>query len=211
MGIVKSIESFDESHKSRVVTRSIRPFLGDEWLFLCLNYLEICGGLCMSDYIIRHVEPKDASGILKIRTQESVAENTLGLPYQSLKKSEQFLERVLADPTSYFLVAEQDDQIVGICSIKVFDNPKMNHAATLGIMVHEDFHGQGIGNALMTEILRLSDEWLMLKRIELGVISDNKRAQKLYEKHGFVIEGIKKYAVKKNGKFADEIVMGRYR
>ncbi len=165
----------------------------------------------MSDLMIRHAELKDADGIVTIRKQIAVAQNTLGLPYQSVKKSEQFLERVLADPTSYILVAEKDEQIVGICSIKVFDNPKMNHAATLGIMVHEAYHGQGIGNALMTEILKLSDDWLMLKRIELGVINDNEKAMKLYEKHGFEKEGLKKYAIKKDGVYADEVIMARYR
>lgn len=165
----------------------------------------------MIDLVIRHVELKDADGIVAIRKQTSIAQNTLGLPYQSIKRSEQFLERALADPTSYILVAEKDEKIVGICSIKVFDNPKMNHAATLGIMVHEAYHGQGVGNALMTEILELSDDWLMLKRVELGVFSDNKKAMKLYEKHGFEKEGLRKYAIKKNGIYADEVIMARYR
>ncbi|GAU77171.1 GNAT family N-acetyltransferase [Fusibacter sp. 3D3] len=165
----------------------------------------------MSDLMIRHVEIKDAADIVAIRKQVTVAQNTLGLPYQSVKRSEQFLETALADPTCYILVAEEDEKIVGICSIKVFDNPKMNHAATLGIMVHEAYHGKGIGNAMMTEILKLSDEWLMLKRVELGVLSDNEKAIKLYEKHGFEKEGTKKYAIKKNGIYADEVIMARYR
>ncbi|MBF4692801.1 GNAT family N-acetyltransferase [Fusibacter ferrireducens] len=165
----------------------------------------------MSDLLIRHVEMKDADGIVAIRKQETVAQNTLGLPYQSVKRTEQFLSRALEDATGYILVAEKGETIVGICSIKVFDNPKMNHAATLGIMVHEAYHGQGIGNALMTEILKLSDDWLMLKRIELGVLSDNEKAMKLYEKHGFEKEGLKKYSIKKNGVFADEVIMARYR
>lgn len=63
----------------------------------------------------------------------------------------------------------------------------------------------------MTEILDLADNWLMIIRIELGVFTDNEKAINLYKNFEFVIEGTRKYAAIKNGKYADEYIMARYK
>ena len=48
------------------------------------------------------------------------------------------------------------------------------------------------------------------EQVELGVFSDNKRAQALYKKHGFEVWGYSKNAYKlKDGTYRDEIIMGR--
>jgi len=39
---------------------------------------------------------------------------------------------------------------------------------------------------------------------------ENERAVKLYQSLGFQIEGVKKYAAIRNGKYADEYLMARY-
>ena len=68
----------------------------------------------------------------------------------------------------------------------------------------------GIGKKLMKELIDLSDNWLMLVRLELGVYTDNEKALKLYKSLGFEEEGLKKYSAIRNGKYVDEIIMGRY-
>ena len=45
-----------------------------------------------------------------------------------------------------------------------------------------------------------------LHRIELEVLFENKRAQYVYEKCGFVKEGVKHQSVFKNGKFCDMLI-----
>lgn len=50
----------------------------------------------------------------------------------------------------------------------------------------------------------------MLVRLELGVFIDNERAINLYKSLGFVIEGTKKHAIIRNGKYEDEHIMARY-
>jgi putative acetyltransferase len=61
----------------------------------------------------------------------------------------------------------------------------------------------------MTAILDLADGWLMLKRVELCVFTDNERAIALYRSMGFVVEGTKKYAAARGGTYADEYLMAR--
>ena len=48
-------------------------------------------------------------------------------------------------------------------------------------------------------------------RVELEVFSDNPRAIHLYEKMGFALEGCRRMAVVKNGRYVDEYVMSRTR
>lgn len=50
---------------------------------------------------------------------------------------------------------------------------------------------KALEKALLTKILDLADNWLMLERVELGVLETNSKAKSLYEKLGFVEEGVK--------------------
>lgn len=51
----------------------------------------------------------------------------------------------------------------------------------------------------------------MLVRVELTAFVENEGAVKLYQSLGFQIEGTKKYAAIRNGKYADEYLMARYK
>ena len=51
----------------------------------------------------------------------------------------------------------------------------------------------------------------MLKRVELSVFTDNERAVRLYESLGFVVEGTERFAAIRDGRYADEYLMARYR
>jgi putative acetyltransferase len=81
---------------------------------------------------------------------------------------------------------------------------------SFGIAVHPDFQGKGVGTALMAELIRLSDQWLNLMRIELDVSTENEVAIALYKKFNFVIEGECKYDIFKQGKYCHTYKMARY-
>jgi putative acetyltransferase len=86
---------------------------------------------------------------------------------------------------------------------------RRSHVGMFHIAVNAEHHGKGIGTALITKILDLADNWLMLERVELGVVVTNPRAQALYERHGFVVEGVKRGAIRSAGKYVDEVIMSR--
>lgn len=65
-----------------------------------------------------------------------------------------------------------------------------HHMAYLGgVAIHPDFAGNGFGSKMFEEIIDLGKN-MSLKRIELSTATFNEKALKLYEKHGFVKEGI---------------------
>lgn len=79
----------------------------------------------------------------------------------------------------------------------------------LGMTVRADWHGKGVGSALMEALLALADGWLNVTRIELTVFVDNERAIALYRKFGFEIEGTHKAYALRAGRYVDTHTMGR--
>ncbi|AVQ46827.1 GNAT family N-acetyltransferase [Clostridium botulinum] len=163
--------------------------------------------------IIRAVSFEDYKDINEMRCMLGVRENILARISERFEQSKGFIQSL--DNNDHLLVAEikeeDEKKIVGVVGLNVNSNPRTRHTASLGMMVHKAYQGTGIGKKLMSEILDLADNWLMLVRIELGVFTDNEKAIKLYGKFGFKIEGTKKYAAIKNGRYADEYIMARYK
>lgn len=161
------------------------------------------------DLLIRPVRLSDSEDINEMRRQEDVRANTLALATETISFTEGFLKSLGND--DYVLVAELDGKVVGMVGVHPFKSARQRHTACLGMMVRTEYQGQGIGKKLLENILDLADNWLMLVRIELDVTSDNERAIHLYNSFGFELEGKKKYSIIKDGKYADLLMMARYR
>jgi len=67
---------------------------------------------------------------------------------------------------------------------------------------------RGIGTEATRLIVAYGFERLGLHRIELEVYGDNHRARRVYQKVGFVVEGVRREARSRDGGWLDEVVMG---
>ncbi len=86
---------------------------------------------------------------------------------------------------------------------------RSSHIAYLGgLAIHPAFGGKGYGKKMLEEIIELGRQMNLL-RIELSAAVINNKAISLYEKVGFVKEGIlKKYTwLKSENRFLDEVMM----
>lgn len=77
--------------------------------------------------------------------------------------------------------------------------------------IHDAYHRQGIGKALLFDLMDAADNWLNIVRIELTVFTDNAVAITLYEAAGFETEGVHRAYAFRDGKFADVVAMARIR
>lgn len=78
----------------------------------------------------------------------------------------------------------------------------------LFIYLHQDFQNVGLGAVLIRKGLEVARRQ-RLHRVELTVVADNGRAIHLYEKMGFVREGLKRENYRaEDGTYHDEIIMG---
>lgn len=160
----------------------------------------------MMIYTIRHLEPGDAAAIYEMSQSESVISGTLHSPYSPM---EMFENRSKLTEGSKRLVATVDDVVVGAGNLGVFGRPRRRHAGAIGMQVHQDWQGKGVGSALMEAICDYADNWINLERIELDVYVDNAAGIKLYEKFGFEIEGTMRNYAWRNGAYVDGYYMAR--
>ncbi|MBU3144045.1 GNAT family N-acetyltransferase [Clostridium sp. CF012] len=164
------------------------------------------------DFIIRPVKIEDAVFINELRRQDGVRENIMSITSERVTRTQGFINGLTDN--DHMLVAEVEEdgvkRVVGVASLSVNKSNRERHSGSIGLMVSRDYQREGIGRALMNNLIDIGDKWLMLIRIELGVFTDNERAINLYKSLGFEIEGTKKYAIIRNGKYDDEYLMARY-
>ena len=84
-----------------------------------------------------------------------------------------------------------------------------NRSARLGVAIGDKTRWDGgYGTDTMRTVCRFGFDMMNLHRIELDVYADNLRAQHVYEKVGFQVEGRRREALYKFGRYHDVVVMG---
>ena len=157
--------------------------------------------------LVRYMRPTDAEDVAAIYADESVIANTSQIPHRDAAFWQDFYKS--RDPQGVQLVCEVEGRVVGQLGIITNPSPRRKHVASFGISVHPEFQGRGVGHALMTEMLNMTDNWMNLMRVELMVASTNERAIHLYKKHGFVIEGEARFNLFTAGHYSHSTHMAR--
>jgi len=104
------------------------------------------------------------------------------------------------------LAALDGEEVVGWCDIRRHFFPSHAHRGSLGMGLLPGFRGQGLGRRLIEAAISGAREAGMV-RIEFGVHADNARAIRLYERVGFVKEGVSRDAFRVDGEYTDVINM----
>ncbi len=157
---------------------------------------------------IRASRPGAHEQIAAVMNQPQVRRGTLRLPHTSPEQVRSWLET--PSDGSLQLVAERDGVILGAAGLHR-QTGRRHHAAVLGMSIHDAYHRQGVGKALLFDLVDAADNWLNITRIELTVFTDNVAAIALYEKSGFETEGIHRAYAFRHGAFADVVAMARIR
>ncbi|QLY82312.1 GNAT family N-acetyltransferase [Clostridium intestinale] len=106
------------------------------------------------------------------------------------------------------LVAEDGEEIVGFISAQRGTLNRVKHTAYIVAGIRKEFQGKGIGK----EFFKRLDQWAKDKeiaRLELTVMCPNTVAKNLYEKNGFVVEGVKKNSMIVDGEYVDAFYMAK--
>jgi RimJ/RimL family protein N-acetyltransferase len=116
------------------------------------------------------------------------------------------------DPGKYYrLSAFIEGALVGLLSLEIYANPRAKHCAKLWLAVAPQWHGNGVGRALMSRALETADRWLNLIRLELHVHADHARAITLYARNGFLIEAQRRCDMLRDGVPINALTMSRLR
>jgi putative acetyltransferase len=160
-----------------------------------------------SSILIRTVEPEDWLDVAEIFDQPAAIAGTLQLPFRSKAFQRRRLEDEPANRALH-LGAVIEGKLIGTAALMRFENRRA-HVGTIGMGVHDAYQGRGAGGALLAALLSTADRWLGLRRIELTVYADNARAIGLYERHGFVREGLHRDFAFRDGVYIDALAMAR--
>jgi putative acetyltransferase len=164
-------------------------------------------------FTIRAMSPDDLATTVLLRNQPAVRRGTMSTPYESVDRMRKYLAEQAATgaPPETQLVACHGDLVVGQAALHRSSAARCAHVASIGIHVHEDWHGKGVGTALFAALLELADNWLNLRRLELMVFTENAPALALYKKFGFASEGLLRMDAFTDGAFTDAYFMARLR
>lgn len=124
--------------------------------------------------------------VRRFRAEDAEAIGRLEAQCFTMPWSAKAFRELTLDAQSVGLVAEMDDQIVGFCSVtNVSGEGDVNNVA-----VAPEFQGRGIATSMLKELIR-QGEMLGITDFTLEVRAGNAAAIHLYEKLGFVSEGIR--------------------
>ena len=115
------------------------------------------------------------------------------------------------NPPGTHLVAEADGRVVGYIRLRPASRLRENaHVlAVVGLAVDPAARGRGIATAL----LAAAEQFARARggsKLSLRVLGTNEPALRLYERTGFVREGTLRGEFRIQGRYVDDVVMGKY-
>jgi len=159
------------------------------------------------------IEPLEECHFSSLREAlDSVAREQRFLAFTEAPPPEQamvFYASVLSNQWCLW-VATLDGVVVGWCDVLPTHGQARAHVGSLGMGIVSAARGRGIGSALLRATVDAA--WTSgLTRIELSVRCDNAKAKVLYERQGFVTEGLLRHAHKLEGRYFDAFAMALLR
>ncbi|WP_221569077.1 GNAT family N-acetyltransferase [Alkalihalobacillus sp. TS-13] len=161
---------------------------------------------------VRTVFPEDADEVLKFN-KEIISNSPYLLTTEeefkvTIDQQKDFLKQMLNDEGKLAILAEYQGEIIGFLDFHNGNKKKIQHQGSFGMSVATDFRNQGIGKALLTELINWARENSLIEKVSLEVFAINTNAVSLYEKAGFIEEGRKLAAIKVDSdKYFDLILM----
>ncbi|WP_284618888.1 GNAT family N-acetyltransferase [Aquabacterium humicola] len=165
---------------------------------------------------VRRATLADAAAFARIMGDLQVLPGLLQVPYTSEELWKAKLTESLAPGKPDLVLAAErpgpdgSPVVVGNAGLHPCGpSVRRRHAMSVGIAVGGDAQGQGVGTALMKALCDWADGWGHVLRLELSVFADNARAIGLYQRFGFVREGVHRGYALRDGCYVDTWSMAR--
>lgn len=162
---------------------------------------------------IRDIVQADSAAFAELMIQLArESQNTLLTPAEAERAAPAQAERtreLIASPQQMVLLALNNEIPVGFIGLTRGALEKNAHVCSLAMGVLAAFQHQGIGRLLLREGLAWAKRH-GIRRVELGVMTENARAIRLYEQFGFVLEGTRRSALRLDDGYADEHCMAKF-
>lgn len=125
----------------------------------------------------------------------------------TVEQEMEYIQNMNNDENTLMILGIIDDNIMSISHISSPNRKRIAHNSEISISVKKDYWKNGMGSAVMKELIRFAQKRGTIKNISLGVKSSNRNAIMLYEKFGFKPIGIHRNYFNVEGDLDDEILM----
>lgn len=163
----------------------------------------------MNGFHIRAAVPADASALVALAEavgSEPEAWLISDSRWRSAAEERRYLRAVRRHPDAAVFVAETAAGLAGRLSVSRDPHPASSHVADLGLMVAATERRRGIGRALLEQAVEWARE-AGVRKLELHVFPHNEPAILLYERFGFVREGLRHGQYRRGREYVDAILM----
>lgn len=124
---------------------------------------------------------------------------------------EWFTDKQDAAKLQFTIVRKSIREPIGRVCISRLDRHNDSLDITKLYIAGEENRSMGLGKEMLLELLEYCFVFLHMERVTLDHYTGNKAAAALYEKLGFVKEGVARNATRKNGKYYDLHLMSMLR
>jgi RimJ/RimL family protein N-acetyltransferase len=157
---------------------------------------------------LRTLEEKDANQNYCDWLNDPTVNLYLETRRTSIEELRKYIREKRSSPNCLFfgIFSKENGEHIGNIKLEPIDFERKR--ATLGLLIGDKkYWGKGFG----TEAVKVLVDWafnsLGIEELDLGVISENAAAIKVYQKAGFHIEKVEKNAVRHDDKLYDRVVM----
>ncbi len=162
--------------------------------------------------VLRVVEKKDIPLLLLwFNDPEVIQYLQFYLPLMELQEEKWLEQKSFSENDVVFLIEAimEDGSLKPIGTCGLHEIEWKNRKATAGIAIGEkDFWSKGYGTEAARLIIEYAFNQLNLHRLGTSVYDFNERSIGMQKKVGFQVEGRRRQAIFKNGRYVDEIVLG---
>ncbi|MEA2043502.1 MAG: N-acetyltransferase family protein [Bacteroidota bacterium] len=161
--------------------------------------------------IIRPAVSNDIEQITEIYNQAiRSGGKTADLTEFSASERTAWFEYLQADNRFTILVAEEKQKVIGYAGLSPYRKGReaLLRTAELSYYVHFDYHGQGIGSALLSACIQHSRKY-GIKVLICILLAVNEVSFKFLEKHGFTPWGLLPDVAEVNGELVSHLYYGR--
>lgn len=110
---------------------------------------------------------------------------------------------------AFVLGPRDEEQLVGLLRCVAGTKRRIAHVGNIGLSVLQAHRGKGVGREMLLGCIAWACAHPVLRRLTLEVVSPNTRARALYERVGFVAEGVRVRQIQQSpGEFLDDVIMG---
>jgi RimJ/RimL family protein N-acetyltransferase len=171
----------------------------------------VTGPLAGDGFALRRATETDVDFLVELASHDEVEPFMAAVSPRGRDELLDEVRRSDADPQHHGrYVVEVAGEPAGALAFSVV-NRRSRIADLHAVMLHPDHRGRGLGAAATKLLVRHLVFDLGYHRVQLEVYGFNERALSLFERAGFVREGVRRRAYDRHGDWADGVLFGLVR